>query len=150
MKAITTLMLVLLCWLNADMAVYQSSYSTEPVVEDEEPVTITLTIYNPVEDQCDEDPLVTANNWTIDTVALKAGDVRWMALSRDLLSRWGGQFNYGDTILVQAGDMDIDGPWVIADTMNKRYTERGDLLFHQKVRTLGKWKNVRISRINES
>lgn len=144
-------MLVILTIVSADMAEYRVTQITEPETEKQDPVkTITLTVYNPVESQCDDDPLVTASNWTIDTVALKAGAIRWMALSRDLLSRWGGQFNYGDTVLVQAGDMDIDGPWVIADTMNKRYTERGDLLFHQKVRTLGKWKNVRISRINES
>lgn len=70
-----------------------------------------------------------------------------MALSRDLLKRWNGKFQYGDTVLVTAGDPEIDGLWIIKDTMNKRYKKRGDLLFDTQVRSLGKWKNVEISKV---
>jgi hypothetical protein len=69
-----------------------------------------------------------------------------MALSRDLLRRWNGEFNYGDTVLVEAGDASIDGLWVINDNMNKRFRNRGDLLFHRESRSAGIWKNVKISK----
>lgn len=70
-----------------------------------------------------------------------------MALSRDLLKRWKGDFHYGDTVLVTANDPAIDGLWVIKDTMNKRFKKRGDLLFDQSVRKSGKWTHVEISRV---
>jgi hypothetical protein len=106
-----------------------------------------LTVYNPTKYQCDRFPLVTASNSTIDTLKLKNQEFRWMALSRDLLKRWKGNFQYGDTVLVRANDPAIDGFWIIKDTMNKRYKNYGDLLFDSRVRTLGKWKNVEISKI---
>lgn len=106
----------------------------------------TLTIYNPEEDQCDDSPLITANNSRIDLEKLRRNEIRWMALSRDLLKRWKGEFNYGDTVLVETGDADIDGRWVINDNMNKRFKNRGDLLFHRESRSTGIWKNVKLRR----
>jgi len=106
----------------------------------------TLTIYNPVEGQCDTSPLITANNSRIDLEKLRRNEIRWMALSRNLLKRWNGAFNYGDTVQVQSGDAAIDGLWVINDNMNKRFKDRGDLLFHRESRTTGIWKNVKINR----
>lgn len=106
-----------------------------------------LTIYNPSRRQCDATPLVTASNSRINTDDLKNQNIRWMALSRDLLKRWKGDFHYGDTVMVTSGDPQIDGLWVIKDTMNKRYKNRGDLLFDKEVRSLGKWKNVEISKV---
>ena len=106
-----------------------------------------LTIYNPTIRQCDLTPLVTANNVKIDTKKLYNQEIRWMALSRDLLKRWNGDFNYGDTITLTSGDKDIDGLWIIQDTLNKRYKNHGDLLFDSRVRKLGKWTNVMISKL---
>jgi hypothetical protein len=103
-----------------------------------------LTIYNPVQEQTDSDPLVTASMKKIDLEKLIRSEIRWMALSRDMLQRWGGKIQYGDTIRLDADDPDIDGLWVVYDTMNKRYTRTGDLLFHQNTRTKGKWKNVKM------
>lgn len=106
-----------------------------------------LTVYNPTPRQCDKTPLITASNSTINANDLKKQNIRWMALSRDLLKRWNGDFHYGDTVFVASGDPHIDGLWIIKDTMNKRYKKRGDLLFDSEVRTLGKWKNVEISKV---
>lgn len=106
----------------------------------------TLTIYNPSTTQCDGDPLITASNRHIDTKGLREGSVRWMAVSRDLLQRWGGALAYGDTVVLHAGDSGIDGIWVIQDTMHKRYTKRGDLLFDCKTRNAGLWTGVKIVR----
>lgn len=106
-----------------------------------------LTIYHPTKNQCDKTPLITASNSKINVDDLKNQKVRWMALSRDLLKRWNGEFQYGDTVLVTAGDPQIDGLWIVKDTMNKRFKKRGDLLFDSKVRKLGKWRNVEVSRV---
>lgn len=106
-----------------------------------------LTVYNPTVRQCDRTPLVTASNARIDTRKLQNQQIRWMALSRDLLKRWNGKFHYGDTVLLTSGDPAIDGYWVIKDSMNKRYKNHGDLLFDSQVRVLGKWHNVEILRV---
>jgi hypothetical protein len=105
----------------------------------------TLTVYNPIQKQCDADPLVTASKKKIDLNKLEKGSLRWMALSRNMLKRWGGQLNYGDTVLLQAGDLTIDGKWVIQDTMNRRFTNKGDLLFDSS-RKSGMWRNVKVLR----
>ncbi len=107
-----------------------------------------LTVYHPTKRQCDKSPLITASNSKINVDDLKNQNIRWMALSRDLLKRWKGKFHYGDTVLVSAGDPQIDGFWIIKDTMNKRFKNRGDLLFDSEVRKLGKWKNVEIARVS--
>ena len=106
----------------------------------------TLTVYNPSRTQCDSDPYVTASNKRINMDKLRKGSIRWMALSRNLLKRWGGQLNYGDTIMLHSGDTSIDGRWIIQDTMNKRFKNRGDLLFASASRSNGMWTNVTISK----
>ena len=73
-----------------------------------------------------------------------------MALSRDLLKKWGGHIHFGDTISLSSGDPAIDGLWAVQDTMNRRFKNHGDLLFDAKVRSTGKWSNVVITlRLNE-
>lgn len=104
-----------------------------------------LTIYNPVTAQCDSSPLVTASNQRINKTKLRSGAVRWMALSRDLLKRWGGQIQYGDTVSLYSSDPAIDGNWIVHDTMHRRFRNRGDLLFDSSVRTTGKWSDVIIT-----
>jgi hypothetical protein len=107
----------------------------------------TLTIYHPTVSQCDSTPLITASNAKINVEKLYKQELRWIALSRDLLKRWKGDFNYGDTIVLASGDSRIDGLWIIQDNLNKKYKNRGDLLFDSRVRKLGKWKNVKISKL---
>ena len=97
--------------------------------------------------QCDRTPLVTASNSKIDKLKLHKQEIRWMALSRNLLKRWNGKFHYGDTVIVNSGDREIDGFWIIKDSMNKRYRNYGDLLFDRGIRKLGKWRKVEISRV---
>ncbi|MEJ0057206.1 MAG: hypothetical protein WDN75_17055 [Bacteroidota bacterium] len=79
----------------------------------------TLTVYNPTTGQCDHTPLITASNARIDLEKLGKQELRWMALSRNLLKRWKGNFNYGDTVRVVAGDPQIDGLWIIQDNLNR-------------------------------
>lgn len=118
------------------------------VKDDTQIVLDALTVYNPSKSQCDKTPFITASNSRINPEDLKKQNIRWMALSRDLLKRWKGDFHYGDTVLVTSGDPQIDGLWIIKDTMNRRYKKRGDLLFDTTVRKVGKWSNVEISKVN--
>lgn len=88
------------------------------------------TTYNAVPSQCDSDPFTTADGSKIDPVKLRDGKIRWCALSRDFLARWGGLFDYGDTIQVGSfSSPQINGKWVVHDCMNKRYTNSLDFLF---------------------
>lgn len=86
---------------------------------------LTGTMYNAVKEQCDADPLITAGMYKINYI--KASEHKWIALSRDLLKRWGGPFWYGDIVIISnAGHK--DGTYKIVDTMNKRFKNRIDFL----------------------
>ena len=50
-----------------------------------------------------------------------------MALSRDLISRWGGPFDYGDYIVIE-GTGKWDGVYQVRDTMNPKWVKRVDIL----------------------
>ena len=104
---------------------------------------VTATMYNAVVGQCDSDPLVTAGMYKINPN--KASEHKWVALSRDLLKRWGGEFDYGDTIRIEnAGDK--SGLYTVVDTMNKRFTEKIDIL-ETTGTDLYKYENVKIIKI---
>jgi len=105
---------------------------------------VITTMYNAVVAQCDSDPLVTAGMYNIEP--LMASDHKWVALSRDLLTRWGGDFNYGDKIqITNAGHK--DGIYTIVDTMNERFTNRMDILETEGTK-LYKFLEVKIERIS--
>jgi hypothetical protein len=88
------------------------------------------TTYNPVSSQCDNNPLTTADGSLINLAKLKDQSLRWCALSRDFIARWGGLFDYGDTIQVASfTSPQINGKWVVRDCMNKRYSNSLDFLF---------------------
>jgi len=86
---------------------------------------VTVTTYNPTRRQCDSTPNITADGTKFKT--WKASSYRYVALSRDLLSRWGGPFNYGDYIVIE-GTSDRDGVYQVRDTMNPKWTNRVDIL----------------------
>jgi len=86
---------------------------------------VTVTTYNPTKAQCDDTPNITADGTKFKT--WKATQYRYVALSRDLLSRWGGPFEYGDYIIIE-GTGDRDGVYQVKDTMNPKWTNRVDIL----------------------
>ena len=86
---------------------------------------VTVTTYNPTKAQCDDTPNITADGTKFKT--WKASSYRYVALSRDLLSRWGGPFEYGDYIIIE-GTGDRDGVYQVRDTMNPKWTNRVDIL----------------------
>ena len=86
---------------------------------------VTVTTYNPTKAQCDNTPNELADGTKIKPwIATK---YRYVALSRDLLSRWGGPFDYGDYIVIE-GTGKWDGVYQVRDTMNPKWTNRVDIL----------------------
>jgi len=110
------------------------------------PVTamVTTTMYNAVENQCDNDPLITAGMYKINPI--KASAHKYVALSRNLLKRWNGQFNYGDKIKI-TGAGNKDGTYIVADSMNKRYKNHVDILETTGVGWY-RYKNVTITKLS--
>ena len=86
---------------------------------------VTVTTYNPTKEQCDSTPNQTADGTIIKP--WKATQYRYVALSRDLLSRWGGPFEYGDYVVIEGTD-GWDGVYQVRDTMNPKWVKRVDIL----------------------
>lgn len=130
LSKITILLCIISCQTNHSSVKSNSHKSINIQVKTEIKID-RATTYNPEKNQCDSDPLITADNSFIDIDLLKSGVLRWVALSRDLLSRWGGRFNYGDTINVSSiSKPQINGDWVVHDCMNARYRNSLDFLFY--------------------
>lgn len=89
---------------------------------------VTATYYNPVKSQCDGNPLVTADGSKINLKKLKNKEIRWIAVSRDLLK----YYNYGDTVDIQSENSKLRGKWVVKDCMNKRFKKKIDFLSYEK------------------
>lgn len=106
---------------------------------------VTVTKYNPVKDQCDSDPLITADNSKICLNKLNSGKLKWIAISRDLRKH----FKYGEKVIIKCDhDPSINGEYEVHDTMNPRYTKTIDLL-SPIGDTKGKWKNVEIRKARD-
>ena len=90
--------------------------------------TVTATIYEAVANQTDSEPFITADNSRIKPQY--GTKKRWMALSRDLLKPWGGQFAFGDHVRVMGISTELDGVYTVHDTMNRRHRHCMDVLAH--------------------
>ena len=86
---------------------------------------VTVTTYNPTKYQTDSTPNELADGTKIKP--WKATKYRYVALSRDLIARWGGPFEYGDYIIIE-GTGKWDGVYQVRDTMNPKWTNRVDIL----------------------
>ena len=92
---------------------------------DEYGIEVDVTMYQPNEIQCDDTPNITADGTKIRIS--KASEYKFVALSRNLLKRWGGPFDYGDFILLRGADKK-DGVYQVRDTMNPKWINRVDIL----------------------
>jgi 3D (Asp-Asp-Asp) domain-containing protein len=88
------------------------------------PINVKATMYHPVEAQCDDTPLITADGSKI--CPIKVSDWNWIAVSQDLLKKNGGIFEYGDKVYIKGTHK--DGIYTIHDCMNKRKTFQIDIL----------------------
>lgn len=109
-------------------------------------INVTASIYFPVEAQTDSTPLITADGSHINHK--KPRKHRWVALSRNLLKKWGGKFNYGDSLQVKGISPQLDGIYVVRDTMKKRLRNRVDILVGSNDNIMGRWENVRLYHLN--
>jgi len=79
--------------------------------------SVEITAYNPMRSQTDDRPWETASG--------RRASLQSLAVSRDLLAKNGGPYNYGDTVYVVV-------PFIVDDTMNKRYTNRVDIFLERQ------------------
>ena len=109
--------------------------------------TVTATTYWPEVSQTDDDPMETADGSRIP--ARHSSKTRWLAVSRDLLSQWGGPFRYGDTVRVAGISDALDGVYIIHDTMNRRHRHCVDVLVNErecKNGLEGRWTGIKLTR----
>ena len=88
-------------------------------------IIVDVTMYQPVYPQTDKTPDITADGTRIRIH--KASEYKYVALSRNLLKRWGGPFDYGDFILLK-GAGHKDGVYQVRDTMNPKWVNVVDIL----------------------
>ena len=101
--------------------------------------TVTATVYHAVVGQTNNDPGHTASMFKLDLS--NPWKHRIIAVSRDLRST----YPYGSKVMI-TGMGKYDGVYSVEDTMNKRYTNRIDVLINVGM-DIGKWYNVKISLI---
>ena len=98
---------------------------TLAIVSKAQTTHVTLTYYQPVKEQCNSEPLVTADGSKINLHHLKQGKIKWCAISRDLL--WLFPKHRPKRIYI-----DGFGIYQVRDIMNKRWNHRVDILIHPK------------------
>ena len=84
---------------------------------------VTLTCYQPVKNQCNNQPLVTADGSKINLHHLKRGSIKWCAISRDLLYL----FPKGKPKRIYIEGF---GTYQVRDVMNRRFRHSVDILIH--------------------
>lgn len=90
---------------------------------------VEVTMYHPVPGQTDDTPDIVADGTWFDIPT--AGELKWIAVSRDLHKRWGGPLSFGDVVYLEIpGDEEKvkSGFYLVKDTMNARFTSRIDIL----------------------
>jgi hypothetical protein len=107
-------------------------------------VEVDVTMYQPTHYQTDKTPDITADGTRIRIS--KASEYKFVALSRNLLKRWGGGFDYGDFIYIK-GTKDKDGVYQVRDTMNPKWVNVVDILESTHVQPY-KYENVHIYKMN--
>ena len=107
---------------------------------------VTGTMYSPTRAQCDATPNITADGTKINPK--HASSYRYVALSRDLLERWGGPFDYGEYITVEGTkNGQHDGIWQVRDTMNPKWLKRVDFLLTSGTRPF-KYDEIKITKLD--
>ena len=107
-------------------------------------IEVDVTMYQPVYPQTDKTPDITADGTKIRIS--KASEYKFVALSRNLLKRWGGPFDYGDFILIK-GAGKKDGVYQVRDTMNPKWVNVVDILESTHVQPY-KYTDAHIFKLN--
>ena len=105
---------------------------------------VVVTMYHPVRQQTDRTPNILADGTKI--TIHKASEYKYVAVSRNLLKRWGGWLDFGDFIILTGTD-GKDGVYQVKDTMNKRFVNRIDILESPGVKPY-KFTDAKIKKAN--
>ena len=103
---------------------------------------VTVTMYPPVPEQTDITPNITADG-TVFRIE-NASDYRYIAVSQNMLIRNGGFLDYGDWVVVSAGEK--SGLYQVRDTMHRRWINRIDILESPGVRPY-KYNNASLQKL---
>lgn len=111
-------------------------------------ISLIGTIYHANQRENDSTYLITASGKLIDTNKLNNNQLRYVALSRDLLKifKLGGLYKYGDKINVISKYKEINGIWVVVDCTSKRMKNKIDFLVPSTVNNI-KYHNIKIEKI---
>ena len=104
--------------VNSDLKEKLNEYETEGM-------DVTVTMYQPLRYQTDSTPNILADGTRIRIQ--EASNYKFIAVSRNLLKRFGGWLDYGDFVLLKGTNLK-DGVYQVRDTMNKRFVNRIDIL----------------------
>ncbi|MFD2245493.1 hypothetical protein [Pontibacter ruber] len=111
-----------------------------------ETFTVSASVYFPEPGQTDSTPFITADGSRINPKS--PGKHRWIAISRDLHTRWGGDLEFGDSLWVSGISDDLDGLYIVRDTMNRRIRNQIDILVGRHEKVMGFWNDVQIARLD--
>ena len=89
-------------------------------------IEVDVTMYHPISRQTDSTPNILADGTRIRVS--RASEYKFIAVSRNLLKRFGGFLDYGDFVLLKGTKGHKDGVYQVRDTMNKRFVNRIDVL----------------------
>jgi 3D (Asp-Asp-Asp) domain-containing protein len=89
-------------------------------------IEVDVTMYHPISRQTDSTPNILADGTQIRVS--RASEYKFIAVSRNLLKRFGGFLDYGDFVLLKGTKGHKDGVYQVRDTMNKRFVNRIDVL----------------------
>ena len=100
-----------------------------------------FTSYNPEKGQTDASPCIGASGR--DQCVLAKQGIRIIALSQDMVGRaeW-KKYHYGETVRLYSDNPQCEGEFLVLDTMNKRYTNRGDLFQLTRATNTSCWVTV--------
>jgi len=107
-------------------------------------IPVKVTMYQPVPRQTDSTPNILADGTRIKV--REASNYKFIAVSRNLLRRWGGFLDYGDWILLRGTDHK-DGVYQVRDTMNPKWVNVVDILESTHVEPY-KFTGVHIFKLN--
>ncbi|MBB6610754.1 hypothetical protein H7F15_06870 [Pontibacter sp. Tf4] len=106
---------------------------------------VSASVYFPEPHQTDNTPFITADGSRINRKDPAAH--RWIAVSRDLHTRWGGDLAFGDSLWVTGISDELDGLYIVRDVMNRRFRKQVDILVGRKDKIMGYWDDVQIEKL---
>ena len=87
---------------------------------------VIATMYHANRKQCDDTPDITASGLKINPYTVSK--YNYIAISWNLHKRYGGKFNFYDTVFIKNAGHKSNKPYIIVDLMNKRWKNKIDFL----------------------